>query len=276
MPTTLVTGGTGTTGRLVAALLRRQGATARTAGRSRAADVRFDWTDPATHGPAVAGADRVYLVAPTGEPDPAALVEPFLGTALRAGVRRVVLLSSSAVEPGDPGLGQVDSLVRERAPQWAVLRPSWFQQNVTGDHPVARSLREEDRVVTATGTGRVALVDARDIAAVAVRALLDEPSHDTEHVLTGPQALSWSDVADLVSAARGRAARHEPVGVDELARRWVAAGLPEPFARALAALDEDISLGRHDVTTDTVRRVTGRDPRALADLLAEHFGAHAA
>ena len=276
MPTTLVTGGTGTTGRLVTALLRQQGGTARTAGRSSSADVRFDWTDPATHGPAVAGADRVYLVAPTGESDPVPLVEAFLETALSAGVRRVVLLSSSAVPAGAPGPGQVHALVRDRVPQWAVLRPSWFQQNLTGDHPFARSLREEDRIVTATGNGRVALVDARDIAAVAARALLDEPSHDTEHVLTGPQALSWSDVAALVSTARGRAARHDAVSVEDLTRRWVSAGLPPAAARALAALDEDIARGAHDFTTDTVQRITGRTPCALADLLTEHFSARAA
>ena len=270
MPTTtLVTGGTGTTGRLVTALLRGRGLSARTAGRGPGADVRFDWADPAPHAAAVAGADRAYLVAPTGVADPAPLVDAFLDTALRAGLRRAVLLSSSAVAAGDPGLGEVHALVRERVPEWAVLRPSWFQQNVTGGHPLARSIREEGRIVTATGRGRLGLVDARDIAAVAVRALLDEPSHDTEHVLTGPEALSWSDVAELVSRARGRTVRHEAVDAEELTRRWVAAGAPEGFARSLAALDAAVARGAEDRTTDTVQRLTGRPPRALRDLLAE-------
>ena len=271
LSTTLVTGGTGTTGRLVARLLRERGIDTRTAGRGHDADVRFDWADPATHAAAAAGVERAYLVAPTGVADPAPLVEAFLDTALRAGLRRAVLLSSSAVAAGDPGLGQVHALVRERVPEWAVLRPSWFQQNTTGAHPLARSIREEGRIVTATGEGRVALVDARDIAAVAVRALLDEPSHDTEHVLTGPQALSWSQVADLVSTVLGRPVRHEAVSAQELTRRWVAAGAAEGFARSLAALDEEIGRGAEDRTTDTVERITGRPPRALRDLLVEQL-----
>ena len=64
-------------------------------------------------------------------------------------------------------------------------------QNVTGEHYLARMVRAEDRIVTATGEGRVSFVDADDIAAVAVHALLDETRPAAELVLTGPEALSY-------------------------------------------------------------------------------------
>jgi uncharacterized protein YbjT (DUF2867 family) len=86
--TVLVIADTGTTGSRVAALLGDQGVAVRIATRRPSAGdhVRFDWADPATYGPAVAGVDRIYLVAPIGVADPAPMVEPFLGGALSSGV----------------------------------------------------------------------------------------------------------------------------------------------------------------------------------------------
>jgi hypothetical protein len=84
------------------------------------------------------------------------------------------------------------------------LRPSWFMQNFTGDHPVAGGVRAGE-LVTATGDGRLGFVDAADIAAVAVRALTDPVAHDTDHVLTGPEALSYADAAAVVTRHTGRA-----------------------------------------------------------------------
>src|SRR6185436_9951330 len=98
----------------VVAGLRAAGFPARVATRKprEAGQVRFDWADRATHAAALHGVSAVYLLAPIGEAEPAALVEPFLADAVTAGVRRVVLLSSSAVTDGTPGLGELPRLVR--------------------------------------------------------------------------------------------------------------------------------------------------------------------
>jgi uncharacterized protein YbjT (DUF2867 family) len=80
-----------------------------------------------------------------------------------------------ALPEGTPGLGAVHSLVRMTTPEWTVLRPSWFMQNFT-----------------ATGNGRVAFIDAADIAAVA------------QHVLTGPEALSYADAAEILTRQTAR------------------------------------------------------------------------
>ena len=91
-------------------------------------------------------------------------------------------------------------MVRSTMPEWTVLRPSWFMQNFTGDHLVAQGVRDGE-IVTATGDGRVAFVDAADIAAVAGRALIDDEPHNAEYILTGPDALSYEDAAG--SSRRG-------------------------------------------------------------------------
>ncbi|MEU3741154.1 NAD(P)H-binding protein [Streptomyces sp. NPDC032198] len=275
----LITGGTGTTGRRVAAALDSQGLSVRTGSRTPApgtGQVRFDWADPATHGPALTGAAGVYLVPPIGDAAPARLMVPFLERALEAGVRRFVLLSSSAIAEGDPGAGEVHRALRQLAPEWAVLRPSWFMQNfVTPGHLHVESIRTADEIVTATGRGRVAFVDADDIAAVAVRALTDERPHNAAHLITGPQALGYSDVAAAVSKVSGRDIWHRSVPVAEFRERLLATGMPEAFAEVLAAMDEAIAHGSEDRVDPAVERITGRAARSFADFAAENAAAWA-
>lgn len=132
-------------------------------------------------------------------PDPVPLVEPFLEEAVRQGVERVVQLSSSALPEGTPGLGAVHSLVRTTMAEWTVLRPSWFMQNFTGEHAVARGVGSGE-IVTATKEGRVAFVDATDITAVAGHALVDEVPHNrvtgTVERVTGRPARSFRMFAE--------------------------------------------------------------------------------
>ncbi len=269
---TLVIGATGTTGRRVTAGLVSEGHRVKAGGRTAtpvegAEAVRFDWNEPATWGPALGGVDRVYLVPPIGSCDPAAVMLPFLRQARAAGVLRAVLLSSSAIPAGGPAVGQVHQVLPGLFEQWAVLRPSWFMQNFTGATPHARSIRDDGAIRTATGEGRVGFVDAQDIAAVAVRALTDAEAPNTDLVLTGPQALSYDDVAGIMTEVTGRTVVHRHLTFDELRDRW-AAEIPLEFATLLAGMDRAIAGGAEDRTSDTVQRLTGRPPctfRAFAE-----------
>ncbi len=269
MSKVLVTGATGTTGSRVAAFLSERGISTRLATRTpkSSGHVRFDWVDRGTHGDALRGVSAVYLIAPMGVADPVPLVAPFLDEALRRGVRRVVQLSSSALPEGTPGLGAVHHLVRTAMPEWTVLRPSWFMQNFSGDHLVARGVRTGE-IVTATGEGRVAFIDAADIAAVAGHALTDDQPHNTEHILTGPEALSYADAAEILTRQTGRSVVHRSVPADEAAQRIAAHGIPDEFAKALATMDVAISGGAEDRVTDNVERVTGRPARRFSTFAA--------
>lgn len=212
----------------------------------------------------------MYLVAPIGDPDPARSVRPFLEQAVAGGLRRVVLLSSSAVEPSSSGLGALHQLVVDVVPEWAVLRPSWFMQNFVGDLPAAVGVRA-GRVTTATGSGRVGFVDADDIASVAVELLLTAEPPQADFVLTGPEVLSYADVCNLAGSLRGVPVEVDHVTPEELTALLSAAGIPSEFAAVLAALDVAISQGAEDRVTDVVETVTGQAPGPMRDVLADHL-----
>lgn len=265
--TILVTGASGKTGTALTARLRGAGASFRAGSRRNDGTteyIPFDWDNEATHGPALEGTDRVYLVAPAGSPTPEAVIVPFLHRALAAGVRRAVLLSSSAIPEGGPVLGQVHQAVHALMPEWTVLQPSWFMQNFTeGLH--GESIRADGEIVTATGEGRVGFIDAGDIAEAAFRALTDTAPHNGAHILTGPEALSYADVAAIIAEAAGRFIRHRSLSVEALHERLTAAGIPEGYAGLLTSLDEAIQNGAEDRITPSVSALTGRPPKSLKE-----------
>ncbi|WP_326680898.1 NAD(P)H-binding protein [Streptomyces sp. NBC_01237] len=263
----LVIGATGTTGSRVAAQLAAAGQRVKAASRrvtpvDGACPVRFDWDDPASFEGALEGADRVYLIPPLGSPDPAAVMLPFLQQARTAGVHRAVLLSSSAIPAGGPAVGQVHQALPGLFSQWAVLRPSWFMQNFSGDHAHARTIRADGTIRTATGGGRVGFVDADDIAAVAVHALTEAQAPKTDLIITGPQALSYDDIATVLAHVTGRTITHRRLTYEQMRDRLMA-DVPAEFAAMLAGMDHAIAEGAEDRTTDTVQRLTGRPPRSF-------------
>jgi uncharacterized protein YbjT (DUF2867 family) len=275
--TILVLGGTGKTGRRIAGLVAAAGATARTAARS-GADVRFDWDDPATHGPALAGVDTVYLVPPALRLDHAADVLAFVDRAVAAGVRAITFLSARGVEhaPPEVALRTIELGLQARDDvAVTILRPSWFMQNLDEGF-MQPGLAADGVIALPAGDGAEAFVDARDIADVAAAALLDPAAHAGQaYEITGPQALTHHEVARIVGDALGREVTYVDVAPDAWIAGAAAAGLPADYAAMLAGLFAVIADGHGARPGDAVQRVTGHAPRSLADFAREAAAAGA-
>ncbi|WP_205944853.1 ergot alkaloid biosynthesis protein [Pelagibius litoralis] len=267
----LVTGGTGTTGRRVSAQLAARGLRYRAATRNPKAehDIRFDWTDEASWAAALEGVASIYLVAPSGVAEPLPAMIPFMELAISTGVKRFVLLSASSLEPGGPMMGMVHAWLRDHAPEWVVLRPTWFMQNFSEGQLLA-PIRDEGAIYTATDNGRIGFIDAEDIAAVAVEALSQTEFASGDLILTGPAALSYDDVANTLSDVLENPITHHHLSEAELAARHIAAGLPEAYATTLAAMDTNIAAGSEDRVTDAVVRIAGRPGRPLSDFVTDN------
>ena len=271
--TILVTGGTGKTGGRLIRRLIEQGFTARCASRSgktqaRVESVTFDWYDAQGHGAALANVQRVYLVAPVGSNNPIEVMQPFIERAIAQGVRRFVLLSSSAIEEGGPAMGLVHALLHRIAPEWAVLRPSWFMENFAESH--LATIRDHDAIYSATDDGLVPFVAADDIAEVAFRALTNNEAANNDLVITGPKALSYDEAAVTIGMARGRPVRHVRLSGEELTARFESFGVAHDYAAMLAGLDRAIAGGAEARTTSVVAQLTGRVPMSLEDFAARN------
>lgn len=263
----LITGGTGKTGQLVARQLALRGIGTRIAARNPSSpdQLRFEWNDPATHVPALKGIGAVYLVAPTDQTEHLSVMRPFLERAVAQVPGRLVLLSASSLEEGDPMMGEVHAWLAAHAPLWTVLRPTWFMQNFTTRHRY--SILEEGCLYSATGDGRVPFIDAADIAAVATEALTSSTLACGEHVLTGSEALTYDEVASAISASIRIPVRHCRLSVSELAARYAASGIPSSYALTLAGMDGAIAAGSENRITLEVERITGRPANSFARFL---------
>ncbi|TDQ54329.1 NmrA family NAD(P)-binding protein [Actinorugispora endophytica] len=259
--TILVLGATGSTGRRVAGLLRSAGHDVRAA--SRGGGVRFDWTDPETWEPALAGATKLYLMAPDG-----LAVDPSLvACAVEQGVRHMTLLSSRSIEAmGDERLTAAERTVRDSGADWTIVRPDWFDQNF--DEGFFRPAVLAGELALPLGDVKQGFVDAGDIAAVAAAALTGDGHAGRVYELTGPEALSFPDALAAIGRASGRTIRHLG-GDDDYTASLAAAGVPVEEARR--ALDSFAALRRlgDAEPTDAVRRVTGRAPKSFAAYAAE-------
>lgn len=266
----LVTGGTGKTGRAVAASLAKRGIACRLAARTPSETaVRFDWMDSTTHADALAGIDAVYLVAPVGVLDPVPAMSCFIARAIASGVRRFVLLSSSAIPIDGPAMGQIHRILADTAPEWAVLQPSWFMQNFTEGHH-GDTIRRQDKIFSATGEAAVAFIDADDIGDVAAACLVSDAALNDAVILTGPSCLSYDEVAALISAHAGRQIAHVTLEPTALATRFTGSGLDADYARFLAQLDAVLASGSEARTTNVVKRLLGRAPRCFAGFAARN------
>ena len=263
--TALVLGGTGRTGSLVAGSLTERGLGARTAAR-HGADVRFDWDDPATHPGALDGVDRIYLVTPVLRVTYADQVAAFLDLAEAAGVRHVTYLSTYGGDQAPPqvDIAAVEAGLAARATMThSILRPAWVMQNFSDAHlPIIDGL-----ITVPTGGGAEAFVDAADVAAVAVETLLAPETHaGAQYAPTGPQALTFGEVADIIAHVTGRPVTYQDIDPEAWIGRAVAAGVVSAdYAVMLRWLTGSIIAGHGSTPNDDFEKVTGRPPAAFHD-----------
>ncbi|MEU2613812.1 NAD(P)H-binding protein [Micromonospora sp. NPDC007271] len=222
----------------------------------------FSWDDPAKWSAATDGVDAVYIVRPDRADAPDLIGALLTETPPQA---RIVLLSEQDADymGADGWAPRAERAVRDSGRAWTILRPSWFMQVFT-DPRFYRDQIAGGELPFSSGGASVAWIDARDIAAVAERALLDERHAGQVYELTGPEALSLPRTAELLSAAAGR-----PVTLREMTIDEAVAGTTG-FERELFALTfERVQAGSFAEVTDTVERVTGRPARTLRAFLAD-------
>jgi len=258
----LVLGASGKTGSRVARILAERGASVRAARRDP--DVRFDWNDTSTFGPALDGATAVYLVSPVMGVDFAHDVSTFLDLAERAGVGHVTYLSGYGTEhaPSTVALRAVElDLAARNSFSHSIIRPAWFMQDFSETflQPV------DDEIVVPNGAGREAFVDVEDIAAVAAATLLNPQLHaGRAYAPTGPEALTVGEAATIISSVVGRPIAYRDVDREQWVRAMVGSGIPEAYGDVLRALTSTIASGLGAVPNDDVLTVTGSAPVPFA------------
>ncbi|KAL8983240.1 MAG: hypothetical protein Q9177_005030, partial [Variospora cf. flavescens] len=272
----LLTGGTGKTSLRIARLLSSAQIPHILASRSNTAPstftdaqpCRFDWNDSSTWAsPWSVALDikAVWLVAPSFV-EPIKVLKPFVEMAREKGCQRFVLLSGSPVKCGEGLTGEVHAYLKELGDKGEKMI-----ENLSESAHLL-TIRNEGKLYSATGKGKIPWVSAEDIAAVAYRALVDKQSHNCDQVVLGNELLSYGDVADILSDVLGKSIVHDDRTEQEIADRFTSFGLPEEYAKLLARMDTKIKQGGEEYLNDTVETVTGRPPKTFGEFAKEKKG----
>jgi uncharacterized protein YbjT (DUF2867 family) len=280
--TILVTGGVGTVGREVVSLLLAGGERVRATAhfpdrlieaRAVAVDyVEVDYLRPKSLAPAFRDVTSLLLVVPE-TPDSSRATRNLVAAAGEAGVRRVVKLSFLNAGSGRGGRllewhAESEEYVRSGSRSWTILRPNLFMQNFATLYRPSIVALGSFRLPL--GEGRVSYVDVRDVAAVAVAALLSDKLHSRALDLTGPSAHSHEEVAGFLSRSAGKQISYvDEIGSDArvcLERVGAGAQLPAALEELWAA----VRAGDFAAVSPVVAQVLGRPPIDFATFAADH------
>lgn len=232
--------------------------------------VRLDLTDPHTFADALRGIRRLFLLRPPAIARVKPTLNAFLDAAASAGVEHVVFSSVAGAERNRVvPHHRVEQHLMASSLRWTMLRPGFFAQNLATAYRT--DIRDHDRLYVPAGDGRVAFVDTRDVGELAARILTDPDAHvGRGYTLTGPRAVTFHQVADLLTDALGRPIRYEPASIPGYLRHLGRQGLPVPQRLVQTVLHAGLRRGDAETVDPTLGQLLGRPPRDLAEYVADH------
>ena len=260
---TLVLGGSGKTGRRIVERLQTRGMPVRVGSRN--GQPPFDWDNPSTWGPALAGTNAAYIsyypdLAVPGAPD---AVAAFVAQALNQGTRRLVLLSGRGEEEAQ----RAEQILQASGADWTIIRCSWFMQNFSESFFLEPVLAGE--VALPVGDIAEPFVDADDIADVAVAALTDDGHVGKLYELTGPRLLTFAQAVAEITRASGRTLHFKSVSMEAFAQTLTEQGQPAGIVHFLRYLFGEVLDGRNAHLADGVEQALGRKARDFAQYARE-------
>lgn len=229
----------------------------------------LDYNQPDTLRAVLKDVDRVFLVGPPTAELPA-LERKAVDVIAQSDVRQLVKLSAmggrEATFPRQHA--ESEDYILSSGVRYTVLRPNGFMQNIVNYN--APTINTQNAFYGTEGDGRVSQIDIRDVAAVAVKALTEDGHVGKAYTLTGPQSLSNTEIAQMLSEALRREIRFINLPPAELKQALLSAGIPEWNANALLDLQRLYREGKAAAITSHVEEILGRKPISFAKFLQDH------
>ncbi len=221
---------------------------------------------------ALQGVDKAVLIMSNGE-DQLTIEKQFTDCSVAAGVKHLIKLSSMESEAGTtkpiPAMHVAsEDYIRASGLDWTMIKPTFFTQNLLTS---ARTIKASDEIVMALGNAVVAPTDLRDVAEIIRLALTDDAHLNKSYNMTGPEALSLSQVAEKFSKVLGREIRYVAQPVEDFRKVLTQVGLPEWRVNAVCDEFKLLSEKAGTHTTDTIRQVLGREPTSVEQFVKDHI-----
>jgi uncharacterized protein YbjT (DUF2867 family) len=281
----LVTGATGNTGRSLVQQLVSMGMRVRAVVRNRAktgdiaaagAEIAVaDLSRPETLAPALIGIDKAYLMT-AADPQQVMLHSNFIRAAKQAGVRHIVRHSVRGADPDSPVKlarwhAASEKELEDSGIAWTHLQPVYNMQNFL---KFAATIQSRGAFYAPMKDAALSIVDARDVAAVAAAVLVDNAPHQRKtYLITGPEPLTFVDVAAQLSAALGKPVQYVDIARENARQAMLQTGMPEWYIEDLLGFYDFYSTGAGAAVSDVVARITGQPGRTFRQFAQDNRSA---
>jgi uncharacterized protein YbjT (DUF2867 family) len=265
-------GATGNVGSQVVKQLADAGANVRAAVRSprkaeslkseRVSLTEFDTDKPETIEAAFQGVDKVFLLTPL-VPNMVELSANLVAAAKKAGVKHIIKSSGMGAEV-EPGITltrwhrEAEKAIEASGIAFTFVRPNGFMQNYANFN--GATIKTQNAFYLPVGDGKVSYIDTRDIAAVAVAALTQDGHEGKAYEVTGLEAISNQEIAEIISQVVGRKINYVDVPEDAARSEMKQSGMPDVLIDMTMELYELYKAGYASEVTPTVEQVTAKKP----------------
>ncbi len=233
--------------------------------------VEFDFGKLETVKKALKGVEKVLLITPVSD-KMVEMTSNFVKAAKEAGVKHIVKLSSSQADTNSTSQlgkwhGESEKIIEQSGIAYTFLRPTYFMQNFTSTH--LEDIKLQGAFYLPCGTGKISLIDIKDVASVAISVLTKSGHENKIYSLTGPESLTFTEAADIFTEKLNKMVTYLDIaeeGYDnDPQNRKVGAksmmkdkGLPDWLIDSLMQLYKSIKTGNAGVVTTAVQEITGK------------------
>lgn len=220
-----------------------------------------EYDDPASLDAPMQGMDTVFLLCPS-DPRQVEREANLVDAAVRAGVQQIVKLSILGASPFSPistirNHWESEKYIEATGVPYTFVRPNTFMQNLLR---MSQSIASQGKLFASMKHGKISMIDVRDIAAIAIAALTQPGHENSTYEITGPQAISYDDVARTISTAIGRHVEYVNISPEQSREAMLSRGLSESAAEDVLMFQHFYSQGFASMVTPEIFRLTGRDP----------------
>lgn len=231
----------------------------------------FDFMDPSTWAGALEGVDTLVLVRPPSLAKVKKYIFPFIDVCKTKGLRHIIFLSIQGAEsrrllPHH----KIENYIRRSGIGYTFLRPGFFMENLITTH--RDEIRYSSELIIPAGEGRTSFIAVEDIAAAAQRCI-GRPEHlNQAYELTGDEAWSYREVAELLSEVLGRTVSYRAPGVLTFLRYRRSMGESLGYILVMIRIYRNVRRGGAECRTDTLQRVFDIPPKRLKEFIREKAG----
>jgi uncharacterized protein YbjT (DUF2867 family) len=236
--------------------------------------LNIDYTKPEAIADALDNVDILFLRIPPSF-DMVDISYNFVKEAKKTGIKFIVKLSAMDVNQG-PGYTsgrshrEVEKIIEESGIPFAFLRPNSFMQNFLTRSGL--TLKNQGEIYLPAGNAKISIVDARDVAAVATEVLTKNGGQHVNKIydITGPEALSHSQVAEILSKETGRSISYVDISEEDLRNRMKKMGIAGWYIENALELYEMYRSGFRSQTTDVVEQLTEQTPTSFSQFVRNY------